>query len=56
MATNNSGFNSTYLLVSEEREEREKRERREKQRARINTRASEEDSSGKLMQNLILVY
>ena len=30
--TNNSGFNSTYLLVSEERRERERRER---QRARI---------------------
>ena len=25
MATNNSGFNSTYLLVSEERQERERR-------------------------------
>ena len=25
MATNNGGFNSTYLLVSEERQEREKR-------------------------------
>ena len=25
MATNNSGFNSTYLLVSEERQEIEKR-------------------------------
>ena len=53
MATNNSGFNSTYLLVSEERQERERRER---QRARINRRASEEDSSEKFMQNLILVY
>ena len=53
MATNNSGFNSTYLLVSEERQERERGER---QRARINRRASEEDSSGKFMQNLILVY
>ena len=56
MATNNSGFNSTYLLVSEERQERERRERRERQRARINRRASEEDSSEKFMQNLILVY
>ena len=53
MATNNGGFNLTYLLVSEQRQERERRER---QRARINRRASEEDSSGKFMQNLILVY
>ena len=53
MATNNDGFNLTYLLVSEQRQERERRER---QRARINRRASEEDSSGKFMQNLILVY
>ena len=41
MATNNSGLNSNYLLVSEERRERERRER---ERARINRRrASEED-------------
>ena len=32
MKTNNSGFNSTYLLVSEERWEGERRER---QRTRI---------------------
>ena len=39
MATNNSGLNSTYLLISEERMERERRERR---RARvIRRRASE---------------
>ena len=44
MATNNSGLNSNYLLVSEERRERERRERH---RVRINRRASEEDSSGK---------
>ena len=53
MATNNSGFYSTYLLVSEGRRERE---RIEKHRARINRRASEEDSSGKFMQHLRLVY
>ena len=34
MAANNSGFYSTYLLVSEERQERERRERH---RARIKT-------------------
>ena len=45
--------NSTYLLISEERLERERRER---QRTRINRRAGEEDSSGKFMQHLRLVY
>ena len=41
MATNNSGLNSTYLPISEERRGRERRER---QRARIiRRRASEED-------------
>ena len=45
MATNNSVFYSTYLLVSEERRQRETRERH---RAGINRRASEEDSSGKI--------
>ena len=53
MATNNSGLNSNYLLVSEERRERERRERH---RVRINRRASEEDSSGKFMQHLRLVH
>ena len=53
MATNNSGCNSNYLLVSEERLERERRERH---RVRINRRASEEDSSGKFMQRLRLVH
>ena len=53
MAANNSGFYSTFLRVSEERRERERRERHT---ARINRRASEEDSSGKLMQHLRLVY
>ena len=48
MATSNSGLNSTYVPVSEERRERERRER---QRARINRRrASEEESCGKFMQ------
>ena len=51
MATNNSGLNSNYLLVSEERE---KRERRERHRVRINRCASEEDSRGKFMQHLRL--
>ena len=41
------------LLVSEEQRQRERRER---QRVRINRRASEEDSSGKLMQYPRLVY
>ena len=41
------------LLVSEEQRQRERRER---QRVRINRRASEEDSSGKLMQYPTLVY
>ena len=49
MSVNNSGLNSTYLLVSEERREKERRER---YRARIDRRASEEDSSGKFMQQL----
>ena len=49
MSVNNSGLNSTYLFVSEERREKERRERH---RARINRRASEEDSSGKFMQQL----
>ena len=40
MATNNSGLNSNYLLVSEERRERERRER---ERARINRRRASED-------------
>ena len=41
MATNNSGLNSTYLLISEERRERERRER---PRGRIiSRRTSEED-------------
>ena len=41
MATNNSGLNSTYLLISEERRERERRER---PRGRIiSRRPSEED-------------
>ena len=53
MKTNNSGFNSTNLLVSEEPLERERRER---QRARINRRTSEEDSSGKFMHHLRLAY
>ena len=53
MAANNSGFYSTFLRVSEERRERERRERHT---ARINRRASEEDSSGKFMQHLRLVY
>ena len=52
MKTNNSGFNSTYLLVTEERRERERGER---QRTRINRGASEEDSRGKFMQHLRLV-
>ena len=41
MATNNSGLNSTYLLISEERREREKRERRTAEIDR--RRAREED-------------
>ena len=49
METNNSGLNSNYLLVSEERREGE---RREKHRVRIKRRASEEDSSRKFMQHL----
>ena len=53
MATNNSGLNSNYWLVSEEQRERERRERR---RVRINGCASEEDSSGKFMQHLRLVH
>ena len=53
MVTNNSGFNSTYLLVSEERRKRERRERRG---ARINRRANEEDSSGKFKQHPRLVF
>ena len=55
MGANNSGFYATYLFVSEERRERERRERHG---ARINTRASasEEDSIGKFMQYLKLVY
>ena len=52
-AINSSGFYSTFLLVSEGRRERERRERH---RARINRRASEEDSSAKFMQHLRLVY
>ena len=51
MATNNSGLDSNYLLVSEKRRER----RRERHRVRNNRRASEEDSSGKFMQHLRLV-
>ena len=50
MATNNSGLDSNYLLVSEKRLER----RRERLRVRNNRRASEEDSSGKFMQHLRL--
>ena len=39
--TNNSGLNSTYLLISKERQERQRRER---PKGRINSRrASEED-------------
>ena len=53
MKTNNGGFNSTYLFLSEERRERGTRER---QRARINKRTSEEDLSGKFMHHLRLVY
>ena len=53
MATNNSGFYSTYLLISEERRVRERIERH---RARINRRTSEEDSGRKFMQHLRLVY
>ena len=44
IATNNSGFNSTYLLVSESEG---KSKRQEMQRARINRQVSKEDSSGK---------
>ena len=53
MAANNSGFYSTFLLLSVERRESKRRERHI---ARINRRASEEDSSGKFMQYLRLVY
>ena len=43
MATNNSGLNSAYLLISGH-EERRERERRERPRARtIRRRAREED-------------
>ena len=43
MATNNSGLNSTYLLINGH-EERQQRERRERPRARtIRRRAREED-------------
>ena len=43
MATNNSGLNTTYLLISDH-EERRERERRERPRASIvRRRASEED-------------
>ena len=53
IAANNSGFYSTYLLLSVERRESKRRGRHI---ARINRRASEEDSSGKFMQYLRLVY
>ena len=53
MAASNSGLYSTYLLLSVERRESKRRERHT---ARINRRASEEDSSGKFMQCLRLVY
>ena len=46
MEANNSGFYSTYLLLSVERRESERRERHI---ARINRGCTEEDSSGKFM-------
>ena len=45
VAVNNSGFYSTYLVLSVERRASKRRERH---LSRINRRASEEDSSGNL--------
>ena len=48
MATNNSGLNLTYLLISKKRRERERGDR---QRARINRRTT----SKKFLQTCLLV-
>ena len=48
MATNNSGLNLTYLLISKKRRERERGDR---QRARINRRTT----SKKFLQTCLLI-
>ena len=56
MVTNNSGLNSNYFACKPGRATGKRKKRG--YRARINSRASagEEDSSGKFMQHLKLVY
>ena len=51
MATNNSGFNSTYLLVSEERQEIEKKSDR-KEKEEKEEKGKERELTGELAKRI----